>query len=655
MFELQAPFKPAAKQPDVISELAKGLGLFARQTLLGVTGSGKTFMLANIISQVQRPALILAPNKTLAAQLYGEMKQFFPKNSVELFVSYYDYYQPEAYVAATDTFIEKDAAVNAHIEQMRLSATKSILTRKDCIIVATVSAIYGLGDPESYLQMVLHLKVGEVVDRKAMFNRLAAMQYTRNDVELKRGTFRVRGELVEIHPAESEKYAIQLQLFDTEIEKIILFDPLTGELKKEQSRFTVYPKTHYATPKEVIKDAVEKIKLELDSRVRWFRDNDLLLEAQRIEQRVHYDLEMLNYCGFCNGVENYSRYFSKIEPGNPPPTLMDYLPDDVVVFVDESHVTLSQLGGMVKGDQARKKNLIDHGFRLPSAADNRPLTFTEFDERCKQAIFVSATPGEYELTVCDNVVECLVRPTGLVDPEVELRPATGQVEDCLGEILAHKDLDIRFLITTLTKKMAEQLAEYLSNKNIKVRYLHADIDTVERVEILQDLRKGVFDVLVGINLLREGLDLPEVGRVFIFDADKEGFLRSKRSLIQTIGRAARNIDGKAILYADQVTNSIHQTLEETNRRREVQLEYNKVHNIIPTSTIREHADVLDVGEKEVESAATNADYGALSVKQASGLIVKLENKMYKAAGELDFELAAKLRDEIAVLEKQFLK
>ena len=651
MFELVAPFKPAAEQPLVIEKLADGLDCFARQTLLGVTGSGKTFILANVINKVQRPALILAPNKTLAAQLYGEMKQFFPKNSVEMFVSYYDYYQPEAYVAATDTFIEKDASVNAHIEQMRLSATKSILTRKDCIIVATVSAIYGLGDPVSYLKMVLHLQVGDVVDRKAMFNKLASMQYTRNDVELKRGTFRVKGELIEIHPAESEKYAIRLDLFDADLEKIVIFDPLTGEVKKETARFTVYPKTHYATPEDVVKDAVEKIKLELESRVKWFKDNDFLLEAQRIEQRVNYDLEMLNYCGFCNGVENYSRYFSNINPGDPPPTLMNYLPDDVIVLVDESHVTLSQLGGMVKGDQARKKNLIDHGFRLPSAADNRPLTFNEFDNLCKQAIFVSATPGDYELDVCKNVVECLIRPTGLVDPQVELRPATGQVEDCLGEILSNKDLNIRFLITTLTKKMAEQLADYLSSKSIKVRYLHSDIDTVERVEILQDLRKGVFDVLVGINLLREGLDLPEVGRVFIFDADKEGFLRSKRSLIQTIGRAARNINGKAILYADTVTKSIHQTIEETSRRRDVQLAYNSSNNITPASTIRDFQDVLDVGEKEKDVLPCK-DYTDLSIKQASVLISKLEGKMYKAANELDFETAASLRDEIGLIEKQ---
>jgi excinuclease ABC subunit B len=650
-FKLIAPFNPSGQQPLVIENLVKGIksGLVT-QTLLGVTGSGKTFMLANVIAAMQRPALLIAPNKTLAAQLYGEMKQFFPQNAVEYFVSYYDYYQPEAYVAATDTFIEKDAAVNDHIEQMRLSATKAILTRPDCIIVSTVSSIYGLGDPESYLAMVLHIQVNERIDQRDILKKLANLQYTRNDIELQRGTFAVKGELINIHPAESERLAVRLQLFDDEVEAIVLFDPLTGEVFKQVERYTIYPKTHYVTPEKKVRAAVQLIESELESQLAFFKSNQQLLEAQRLEQRTQQDIEMLKHCGFCSGVENYSRHFTGRKSQQPPPTLMDYLPDDALLIIDESHVTIPQLGGMVKGDQARKKNLIDHGFRLPSAADNRPLTFDEFIMRSRQSIYVSATPGAYELDNSGQVVECLVRPTGLIDPEVIVRPATGQVDDCLEELSTCLKDNRRALITTLTKKMAEQLADYLRTHGIKVRYLHSDIDTVERVEILKDLRQGVFDVLVGINLLREGLDLPEVATVFIFDADKEGFLRSKRSLIQTIGRAARHLHGRAILYADNETGSMQATLAETSRRRMVQLDYNIKHGITPTAVKRNVADTLGTDVCKPE-AATN-DYSHYTAKQASVLIKDLTKQMYQASNELNFEEASVLRDKIKQIEQQ---
>ena len=651
-FVLESSFSPAGQQPGAIAKLTKGFenGLFG-QTLLGVTGSGKTFILANTIASLQRPAILLAPNKTLAAQLYGEMKRFFPQNAVEYFVSYYDYYQPEAYVASTDTFIEKDASVNEQIEQMRLSATKSILTRPDCIIVSTVSAIYGLGDPAAYLEMILHLQVGEVVNQRDVLRQLASLQYTRNDIELKRGTFRVKGEIIDIHPAESDNHAVRLELFDDEIDAIKLFDPLTGACFKSVERITIYPKTHYVTPKEKVKEAVELIKVELSQRLAYFTANGQLLEAQRLEQRTKHDLEMLQHCGFCNGVENYSRHFTKRQKGMPPPTLMDYLPKNALIIIDESHVTVSQIGGMVKGDQARKKNLVDYGFRMPSAADNRPLTFLEFKDRITQVVFVSATPGDYELNNSDQVVECLVRPTGLVDPLVEIRPATGQVEDCLGELRLCVKKKERALITTLTKKMSEQLAEYLQQQGVLVRYLHSDIDTVERVAILQDLRQGVFDVLVGINLLREGLDLPEVAAVFIFDADKEGFLRSKRSLIQTIGRAARHLNGRAILYADKVTKSMQATLAETDRRRSIQLDYNKKHKIVPRSVSKGVVDTL-VSEVDVVMDHEVEDFSHYTAKQASSLIKDLEKAMYQAANELDFEEAKALRDKISLIEKQ---
>ena len=612
--------------------------------------------MANVIDQVQRPALLLAPNKTLAAQLYGEMKTFFPDNAVEYFVSYYDYYQPEAYVAASDTFIEKDASVNAHIEQMRLSATKALLTRSDVIIVGTVSAIYGLGDPEDYLKMVLHLKAGDQIDQRAILTRLAELQYTRNDIELKRGTFRVRGEIIDIHPAESEQHALRVVLFDDEIESLQLFDPLTAEIIRSVKRYTVYPKTHYVTPRDKIQSTVECIQTELADRLSDLNSAQRLLEAQRLEQRTRYDIEMLVHCGFCNGIENYSRHLTGRAPGEPPPTLMDYLPPQALLMIDESHVTIGQLGAMIKGDQSRKQNLIEYGFRLPSAADNRPLSFQEFEARAPQTIFVSATPGTYELDQSGQVVECLVRPTGLIDPEVEVRPATGQVEDSLGDIRACIQAGHRVLITTLTKKMSEQLADFLSEQGIRVRYLHSEIDTVERVEILKGLRQGVFDVLVGINLLREGLDLPEVALVLIFDADKEGFLRSQRSLIQTIGRAARHLEGRAILYADHLTGSIRSTLDEMDRRRTIQRTFNQQHGITPASVKRALSDTLDTDEgaspstSQEDHAVTEA-LKTLSPHQATAQIKTLEKQMYQAATDLDFEQAARLRDEITLIEK----
>ncbi len=657
-FALRAPFQPTGDQPDAIRVLVAGLsnGL-AHQTLLGVTGSGKTFTVANVIALAQRPALVLAPNKTLAAQLYGEMKEFFPDNAVEYFVSYYDYYQPEAYVPSSDTYIEKDASINEHIEQMRLSATKAILERPDTIIVATVSAIYGLGDPESYMKMLLHLVRGEKVDQRAILRRLADLQYTRNDLELARGTFRVRGEVIDIHPAESDAEAVRVELFDDEIESLSLFDPLTGHLLRKTPRYTVYPKTHYVTPREQLLKAVDQVKDELRERLAELHAANKLLEAQRLEQRTRFDVEMMLELGYCSGIENYSRHLSGRELGEPPPTLLDYLPPEALIFIDESHVTVPQLGAMYKGDRSRKETLVEYGFRLPSALDNRPLRFDEFERLSGQTVFISATPGPFELEHSgDAVAEQVVRPTGLVDPEVEVRPALHQVDDLLGEIRERVNRKERVLVTTLTKRMAEDLTEYLAENGVKVRYLHADIETVERVEIIRDLRLGQFDVLVGINLLREGLDLPEVSLVAILDADKEGFLRSDRSLIQTIGRAARNLHGKAILYADQITGSMRRALDETERRRTKQQTYNQAHGITPRGIEKAVADIMEgayshpgaplpamqYAKVAEETAAYARETPALLMKK----IKQLEQAMYRHARDLEFEEAAKLRDEI---------
>ncbi len=657
-FALRAPFQPTGDQPDAIRVLITGLsnGL-AHQTLLGVTGSGKTFTVANVIAIAQRPALVLAPNKTLAAQLYGEMKEFFPDNAVEYFVSYYDYYQPEAYVPSSDTYIEKDASINEHIEQMRLSATKAILERPDTIIVATVSAIYGLGDPESYMKMLLHLVRGEKVDQRAILRRLADLQYTRNDLELARGTFRVRGEVIDIHPAESDAEAVRVELFDDEIESLSLFDPLTGHLLRKTPRYTVYPKTHYVTPREQLLKAVDQVKDELRERLAELYAANKLLEAQRLEQRTRFDVEMMLELGYCSGIENYSRHLSGRELGEPPPTLLDYLPPEALIFIDESHVTVPQLGAMYKGDRSRKETLVEYGFRLPSALDNRPLRFDEFERLSGQTVFISATPGPFELEHSgDAVAEQVVRPTGLVDPEVEVRPALHQVDDLLGEIRERVNRKERVLVTTLTKRMAEDLTEYLAENGVKVRYLHADIETVERVEIIRDLRLGQFDVLVGINLLREGLDLPEVSLVAILDADKEGFLRSDRSLIQTVGRAARNLHGKAILYADQITGSMRRALDETERRRTKQQTYNQAHGITPRGIEKAVADIMEgayshpgaplpamqYAKVAEETAAYARETPALLMKK----IKQLEQAMYRHARDLEFEEAAKLRDEI---------
>ncbi|EEX92929.1 excinuclease ABC subunit B [Vibrio orientalis CIP 102891 = ATCC 33934] len=670
VFDLVSDYQPSGDQPTAIRQLLEGLdsGL-AHQTLLGVTGSGKTFTLANVIASAQRPAILLAPNKTLAAQLYGEMKAFFPNNAVEYFVSYYDYYQPEAYVPTTDTFIEKDASVNAHIEQMRLSATKALLERKDAIIVASVSAIYGLGDPESYLQMMLHIRRGDVMDQRDILRRLAELQYSRNDVAFERGQFRVRGEVIDIFPAESDQDAVRIEMFDDEIDCISVFDPLTGAVKqRDLARYTIYPKTHYVTPRERILAAVEEIKLELESRKKYLLDNNKLLEEQRISQRTQFDIEMMNELGFCSGIENYSRYLSGRSEGEPPPTLFDYLPHDGLLIIDESHVTVPQIGAMYKGDRSRKETLVEFGFRLPSALDNRPMKFEEFESISPQTIFVSATPGNYELEKSDGeIADQVVRPTGLLDPELEVRPVATQVDDLLSEIRIRAAKDERVLVTTLTKRMAEDLTEYLTEHDVKVRYLHSDIDTVERVEIIRDLRLGEFDVLVGINLLREGLDMPEVSLVAILDADKEGFLRSERSLIQTIGRAARNIAGKAILYADSITKSMEKAMGETSRRREKQQEYNAKLGIEPQALKRNIKDIMELGDiakgkKQRTSKAVplskvaepSQSYDVMTPQQLDKEISKLEAQMYQHAQDLEFELAAQKRDQIDKLRSQFI-
>lgn len=662
-FKLVTEYEPAGDQPAAIEAIVGGFNAgLASQTLLGVTGSGKTFTVANMIQQMQRPTLIMAHNKTLAAQLYGEMKEFFPHNAVEYFVSYYDYYQPEAYVPSSDTFIEKDASVNEHIEQMRLSATKALLERKDVIIVATVSAIYGLGDPNAYLSMMLHVVTGDIIDQRAILRRLAELQYTRNDTELRRGTYRVRGEVIDIHPADSEKEAVRIELFDDEVENISLFDPLTGEVLRKLARYTVYPKTHYATPRETLLQMIDKVKEELKGRLEHLRSVDKLVEAQRLEQRTVYDMEMIQELGYCNGIENYSRYLSGRNSGEAPPCLFDYLPDDGMVVIDESHVTVPQIGAMYKGDRSRKENLVEYGFRLLSALDNRPLMFPEFERLTGQTLYVSATPGKYEEANAGAVVEQVVRPTGLLDPEVEVRPVSIQVDDVYSEINIRSNIDERVLITTLTKRMAEDLTEYLMEHGVKVRYVHSDIDTVERVEIIRDFRLGEFDVLVGINLLREGLDMPEVSLVAILDADKEGFLRSDKSLIQTMGRAARNVNGKAILYADKITGSMQRAIDETERRRAKQMEHNEMYGIVPKSVKRSIADILDASPIPGKRGALpnkvfepEVEYTALSPQEALKKITQMEKQMYKHAQDLEFEEASALRDKIVVLRKQALE
>ncbi len=661
-FELVCSYQPAGDQPTAIAQLVDGLesGL-AHQTLLGVTGSGKTFTMANVIAKVNRPTLIMAHNKTLAAQLYGEMKEFFPHNSVEYFVSYYDYYQPEAYVPASDTFIEKDASINEHIEQMRLSATKALMERRDVVIIASVSAIYGLGDPESYMKMLLHLRVGDTVDQRFILRRLAELQYQRNDMAFERATYRVRGDVIDIHPAESDELAVRVELFDEEIERISLFDPLTGAIERSVARFTIYPKTHYVTPRETILDAVDRIKLELAQRRQQFLSENKLIEEQRIAQRTLFDLEMMVELGYCSGIENYSRYLSGRAEGEPPPTLLDYFPADGLMFIDESHVTIGQIGAMFRGDRSRKENLVNYGFRLPSALDNRPLKFEEFEAIAPQRIYVSATPAAYELEKSGtDIAEQVVRPTGLVDPTIEIRPIASQVDDLLSEALRCALAGERVLVTTLTKKMAEDLTDYLANHGVRVRYLHSDIDTVERVEIIRDLRLGVFDVLVGINLLREGLDIPEVSLVAILDADKEGFLRSDRSLIQTIGRAARNVHGKAILYADSITGSMQRAINETERRRVKQQAFNTANGIVPTQIKKKIADVMDLGQEQKDTsgrkvAEQSARYTPRTPQQLQAEIKKLETQMLQHAKNLEFEQAAVLRDQVQQLKAQLLE
>jgi len=663
-FEVHSDYKPAGDQPQAIAKLVEGIesGL-AYQTLLGVTGSGKTFTIAKVIEQVQRPTLVMAPNKTLAAQLYGEFRDFFPKNSVEYFVSYYDYYQPEAYVPASDTYIEKDAAINEHIEQMRLSATKSLLERPDSIVVASVSAIYGLGDPGAYLKMIMHLDRGDKIDQRWILRRLAELQYTRNETELRRATYRVRGDVIDIFPAESDRDAVRVELFDDEIEALSFFDPLTGEVLRKVPRVTIFPKSHYVTPRETIDNALGDIREELNDRLKYLKDANKLVEAQRLEQRTRFDLEMIKELGYCNGIENYSRYLSGRGPGEAPPTLYDYLPDNALLIMDESHVGVPQLGAMYKGDRSRKETLVEYGFRLPSALDNRPLRFDEWEGLAPQAIFVSATPGPYEKDKAGQVVEQVVRPTGLVDPALEVRPAQTQVDDVLSEIGKRVAKDERVLITTLTKRMAEDLTDYLDENGVRVRYLHSDIDTVERVEIIRDLRAGEFDVLVGINLLREGLDMPEVSLVAILDADKEGFLRSDRSLIQTIGRAARNINGKAILYGDKITDSMRRAIDETDRRRAKQEAHNKANNIIPVSIKRAVTDILE-GARDAPVRGRGRHVADKKGKYRSGAvlnqddlekqILSLEKQMFKHAKELEFEDAARARDQIEELRQQFV-
>lgn len=655
-FRLNQPFPPAGDQPAAIESLLGGLedGL-SYQTLLGVTGSGKTYTMANVIARSGRPAIIMAHNKTLAAQLYSEMREFFPHNAVEYFVSYYDYYQPEAYVPSRDLFIEKDSSINEHIEQMRLSATKSILERPDCIIVATVSAIYGIGDPSEYHQMILHLKEGDSLPQREMISRLVAMQYDRAEMDFARGSFRVRGDVIDIFPAESAELAIRVSLFDDEIENLTLFDPLTGKTQQRVGRFTVFPGSHYVTPRDTVLRACEQIKVELRDRIEWYQKEGKLVEAQRIEQRTRFDLEMLYEMGFCKGIENYSRHFSGRLPGEAPPTLIDYLPKNSLMFIDESHVTVPQVGAMYKGDAARKLNLVDYGFRLPSAVDNRPLKFHEFERLMPQTVFVSATPADYENQHAGQVVEQVVRPTGLLDPLIEIRPVATQVDDLLSEIRIRTQRNERVLVTTLTKRMAEQLAEYYTEHDIKVRYLHSDIDTVERVEIIRDLRLGMFDVLIGINLLREGLDIPEVSLVAILDADKEGFLRSERSLIQTIGRAARNLQGCALLYADRITNSMQRAIAETERRRAKQEAFNAEHGIVPRGVSKKIRDMID-GVYAAESDKTSRGKSAANVlkdeKALAKEIKRLEKEMLDAARNLEFERAAKLRDELRQLKEQ---
>ena len=666
-FDLKSNYKPAGDQPRAISEIVKGLndGLL-NQTLLGVTGSGKTFTMANVIQEVQRPAIVMAHNKTLAAQLYGEFKEYFPNNAVEYFVSYYDYYQPEAYVPTTDIYIEKDASINEHIEQMRLSATKAIMERRDVVIVASVSAIYGLGDPQSYLQMVLHLDRGDEVDQRTLLRRLAELQYQRNEVEFKRSMYRVRGDVIDVFPADSEKEALRIELFGNEIDALKLFDPLTGEIFREVPRITIYPKSHYVTSREKVLQAIEFIKEELTERLDYLRKENKLVEAQRLEERTKYDIEMLKELGFCSGIENYSRFLSDRQPGEPPPTLYEYLPQDALVFIDESHVSLPQLGGMYRGDRSRKQTLVDYGFRLPVALDNRPLRFDEWERLSGQRIFLSATPSKYELENSGSVTELVARPTGLTDPEVEIRPATHQVDDLQEEINQIVSKGNRVLVTVLTKRMAEDLTEYLDENGTKVRYLHSDIDTVERVEIIRDLRLGAFDVLVGINLLREGLDIPEVELVAILDADKEGFLRSESSLIQTIGRAARHIDGKAILYADKITGSMERAINETNRRRDIQESFNTEHSIKPKGITKSIGDIME-GARSVKGKSKSkrkldnlADitFEALDnfndPEKVKKEIIKLEDQMYKYAKNLEFEEAASYRDRVEELKEKLL-
>ena len=666
-FDLVTNYQPAGDQPQAIEKLVAGIEKgYHDQLLLGVTGSGKTYTMANVIARTQRPTIVMAHNKTLAAQLYGEFKSFFPNNAVEYFVSYYDYYQPEAYVPSSDTFIEKDSAINDHIDQMRLSATRSLLERRDAIIVASVSAIYGLGDPNAYMSMLLHIVQGDRIARDDIIRRLVEMQYSRNELEFLRGTYRIRGEIIDIFPAESDQHAIRIELFDDEVDLIRWFDPLTGKLVRKVPRVTIYPKSHYVTPKDNLERAIGTIREELKDRLGFFRAHDKLLEAQRIEQRTRYDLEMMQQLGYTNGIENYSRHLSGRPAGEAPPTLFDYVPDDALLIIDESHVTVPQIGAMYKGDRSRKENLVNYGFRLPSALDNRPMQFEEWERITPATIYVSATPAKYELEKAEQIAEQVVRPTGLIDPEIEVRPVLTQVDDVLSEINIRKDLDERVLVTTLTKRMAEDLSSYLKEYGVKVAYLHSDIDTVERVKIIHDLRSGVYDVLVGINLLREGLDMPEVSLVAILDADKEGFLRSERSLIQTIGRAARNVKGKAILYGDRITDSMQKAIDETARRREKQMAFNELHGIIPRSTIRQNKKDIDTGEvltdDQVESGIADQHQTLSSDEQhllsdpklLAKHLSKLEKEMLKASKELQFEQAARLRDEILRLKAQLL-